>query len=162
MDKTHHGPFNALFLCNFNSFFNYVGGVQVTNLFSLLWIDWCIMAIQQIITRGALAILFLICSDLLSCFRSVGTMVITTESGYNCLKVIFTEQFLTKVTFFCYFEVGSVQSPWIFQVQAKTSTVRPLFSDYPSISFDYGIIGLSRIKNLTVFLTPINPKRIQE
>ena len=52
MAKTHHGLFIApFFLCNFCSFFGYVGGVLVTNLFSLLLIDRYILAIEQIITR---------------------------------------------------------------------------------------------------------------
>ena len=39
------------FLCNFNSFFSYVGGIPVTNQFSLLLIDRYILATQQIITH---------------------------------------------------------------------------------------------------------------
>ena len=39
------------FLCNFCSFFSYVGGVLVTNLFSLLLADSYILTIQQIITH---------------------------------------------------------------------------------------------------------------
>ena len=31
-----------------------------------------------------------------------------------------------------------IRPPWIFQVQAKTSTVRPVFPDYLSVSYDYG------------------------
>ena len=65
-------------------------------------------------TRGAFVMLFLICSDLLNCLRSLGTMVITTESALNSLKVIFTSQFPTKVTIFCCFDVYSVRSPQIF------------------------------------------------
>ena len=38
---------------------------------------------------------------------------------------------------FCCFDVHSVQSPQIFQVQVKTSTVLPMFLDYLSISYDY-------------------------
>ena len=44
---------------------------------------------------------------------------ITTESGLNSLKVIFTKQFLTKVTIFRCLDVCSVRPPQIFQVQAK-------------------------------------------
>ena len=39
------------FLCNFCSFFSYVTGVLVTNLFTLLLIDRYILAIHQIITH---------------------------------------------------------------------------------------------------------------
>ena len=89
-------------------------------------------------------ILFLICSDLLNFLRSLGTLVIKTESGYT-LKVIFTEQFLAKVAIFRCFDVCSVRPPQIFQVQAKISTVRPVFPDYLSVSYDYGITKLCLI-----------------
>ena len=82
-------------------------------------------------------IIFFICSDLLNCLRSVGTLVITTESDQNSLKVIFTERFLTKGSIFWCFDVFSVWPPQIFQVQAKISTIQPLFPDYLSISYDY-------------------------
>ena len=39
------------FLCNFSSFFSYVGGIPVTNHFSLLLIDRYILAILQIIAH---------------------------------------------------------------------------------------------------------------
>ena len=71
-DKTHHGPVIALFSvqlqlpCNQHS--------------SLLLIDRYILAIQQIITQGAFAILFLICGGLLNSLRSFATIVIATES----------------------------------------------------------------------------------
>ena len=51
MDKTHHGRLLLFFLCNVSSFFSYVGGIPVTNHFSLLLIDRYILAIQQIITH---------------------------------------------------------------------------------------------------------------
>ena len=44
------GQLLLFFLCNFSSFFSYVGGILVTNHFSLLLIDKYILAIQQIIT----------------------------------------------------------------------------------------------------------------
>ena len=79
--KLTMGQLLLFFLCNFCSFFRYVGGVLVTNLFSLLLTDSYILAVQQIITQEAFVILFLICSDLRNCLRSIGTMVITTEKG---------------------------------------------------------------------------------
>ena len=52
------------FLCNFSSFFNYVGGSLVTNRFSLLLIDSYILAIQQFITHEEqFVIYFLICNN---------------------------------------------------------------------------------------------------
>ena len=55
---------------------------------------------------------------------------------------MYTEHFLAKVTIFCCFDVSSVWPPQIFQVQAKISTVRPVFPDYLSISYDYDYIEL--------------------
>ena len=47
--KLTMGQLLLFFLCNFSSFFSYVGGIPV-NHFSLLLIDRYILAIQQIIT----------------------------------------------------------------------------------------------------------------
>ena len=71
-------------------------------------------------------------------------MVITTESDYNSLKVIFTGPFLAKVAIFRCFDVCSVLPTQIFKVQAKLSTVRPVFPDYLSVSYDYGKTHLSK------------------
>ena len=49
--KLTMGQLLLFFLCNFSSFFSYVGGIPVTNHFSLLLIDRYILAIQQIITH---------------------------------------------------------------------------------------------------------------
>ena len=49
--KLTMGQLLLFFLCNFSSFFSYVGGILVTNHFSLLLIDRYILAIQQIITH---------------------------------------------------------------------------------------------------------------
>ena len=70
------------FLCNFNSLFSFVGRMLVTSHFSLLLIDRYIFGYSaNYNTRRVFAILFLICSGLLNCLRSLGIMVITTESG---------------------------------------------------------------------------------
>ena len=45
------GQLLLFFLCNFSSFFSYVGGIPVTNHFSRLLIDMFILAIQQIVTH---------------------------------------------------------------------------------------------------------------
>ena len=95
------------------------------NSYWLLYLDY----LAYYNTRRAFVIIFLICSDLLNCLRSVGTIVITTESGLNSLKVIFTKQFLTKTTIFRCFDVFFVRPPQIFQVQAKISTIRPVCQD---------------------------------
>ena len=51
MDKTQHGPVIVLSSIQLLQFLNYVGGVLVTNLFSLSLTDRYILAIQQIITH---------------------------------------------------------------------------------------------------------------
>ena len=52
------GQLLLFFLCNLCSFFSNVGGVPVTNLFSLLFIDRYILAIQEIITMSFCDTLF--------------------------------------------------------------------------------------------------------
>ena len=49
--KLTMGLLLLFFLCNFRSFFSYVGCTLITNFFSLLLIDRYILAIQQIITH---------------------------------------------------------------------------------------------------------------
>ena len=80
VDKTHHGAVLDPFSVRLVKFFSYAEGVLVTNLFSV--IDdmlFCYAANYNI--QGAFVIIFLICNDLLNCLISVGTIVITTESG---------------------------------------------------------------------------------
>ena len=128
------------FLCSLCSFFSFVGGALVTNFFSLLLIDRYILAIQQVITHEEhLQYSFFICRDIVNCFRSIDTIVITTENGYNNFKVIFTKQFFTKATIFRCLGVFSVRPPQIFQVQTEISTIRPVFPDFLSVSCDYGL-----------------------
>ena len=55
--------------------------------------------------------------------RSAGTIFITTGSGKNILKIIFTEQFFIKATIFCCLDVFSVRPSQIFQVQVKIPTM---------------------------------------
>ena len=132
------GQLLLFFLCNFSCFFSYVGGIPVTNHFSLLLIligrqlQFGYSANYK--TQGVFVILFLICSNFLNILRSLGTMVIITESGQNRLKVIFTDQFVPKVAIFRCFDVCSVWPPQIFKVQAKISTVRPVLPAYLPVS----------------------------
>ena len=51
IDKTHHRPVVALLSVELQQLFSYAGGILATNHFSLLLMDRCIMAIQQIITH---------------------------------------------------------------------------------------------------------------
>ena len=80
--KLTTGQLLLLFLCNFSSLFSYAGGVLVSGekRFSLLFVNRFLL-FSKLNSRGAFAIIFLICSHLLNCLRSVGIIVITTESG---------------------------------------------------------------------------------
>ena len=97
--------------------------------------------------------------------RSLGTMVITTEKLTKAVSKLFLPrnsslrnkifhpfiQWLfhsfihsfiyslihPKATIFCCFDVCSIRPPQIFQVQAKVSTLRSMFLDYLSVSYDY-------------------------
>ena len=115
----------------FCSFFTYVWGVLVTNLFHCYWLKYFGYSVNYN-TRGAFMIIFLICSNLMNCLRSVGTRAITTESGWNSLKVVFTKQFITKATIF-----------WCF-----INRTRSVFPDYLSVSYDYGKITFREILKL--------------
>ena len=78
----------SFFCATSADFLAYVGGVLVTNLFSLLLIDRYTLAIQQTITlEEYLRYSFFICSNLLNRLRSLGTMVITTECGSKSLSL---------------------------------------------------------------------------
>ena len=82
---------------------------------------------QQNITRGAFVIIFLICSNLLHCLGSVATIIIITESCSNNLKVILIKSILIIAAIFLCFNEFIVRLPQKFQVQAKISTIRPVF-----------------------------------
>ena len=87
--------------------------------------------------QEAFLIIFFICSDLLNCLRSVGTVVVKTESCYCILKIIFTKKFFfekVKAVIFCCFNVFPVPPPKKFQFQTK---IRPVLRDYLSVSYDY-------------------------
>ena len=131
MDKTHHGPVIALFSAQLQQVFKLPERYPCNKPFFTI-VDWYVYFgySANYNTRGAFAIHFLICGDLLNCLRSPDTMVITTESGLNSLKIIFTMQFLPKITIFRCFDVSSVWPLQIFQVQAKISTARPVFPNY--------------------------------
>ena len=69
----------------------------------------------------------MVCSDLLNYLKTFGTIVVTTESSYDSLNVIFIEQFPKNASFFCFFYLCFVWSPQIFQIQAKNQKYRPCF-----------------------------------
>ena len=51
MNETHHELVIALFSLQLQQFFSYLGGILVTNHFSMFLIDRYILAIQQITTQ---------------------------------------------------------------------------------------------------------------
>ena len=96
--KLTMGQLLLFFLCNFSSFFSYVGGILVTNHFSRLLIDRCTLTIQQIITHE---------EHLRYSFWSVPifwnpseTLAPLSKQKEVAKKVIFTNQFLPKVSLF--------------------------------------------------------------
>ena len=114
-------------LCNFSSSFGCVIGIPVTNHFSLLLIDRQLyFGYSNYNTQGVFATLFFICSDLLNFLRSLGTMVITTESGKTA-SVIFTWQFLAKVAIFLCFDVCYIRPPQNFKFKRKYQQYGPCF-----------------------------------
>ena len=79
----------------------------------------------------------MICSDLLNCLRSVGTMVITTEVDKITSKSFSIRNSSLKAAIFRCFDLFPVRPSQKFQVQAKISTIRSVFPDYFSVSFNY-------------------------
>ena len=101
--KLTMGQLLLFFMCRFSSFFSYVGGALVTNLFSLLLIDKYILAIQQIITHQ---------EHFRYSFWSVAIF-------WTASKSFWLTSSTQKVNIFCCFDVCSMRPPQIFQVQAK-------------------------------------------
>ena len=112
-------------MCKFSSFFSYVGGILATNHFSLRYLYFSYSA--NYITQKELLWYSFWLVAIFSTFGSLDTVMITTKSGQNTVKVIFTEQFLTKVAIFRCFDVCSVRPPQIFQVQTKKQQYGPCF-----------------------------------
>ena len=95
LDKTYHGLFIVLFSEQLMQLFQLRS--RCTSNHSLFTVmDWLVYFGYSANYNTREAALFLICCNLLNCLRSVGIMAVTTESGLNSLKVIFTEQFLTN------------------------------------------------------------------
>ena len=87
-------------------------------------------------------IIIFICSDFLNCLRSVYTIVLTIKKrkAKPVSKQSPLRKFSLKAAIFCCFDVRPLKPPQKFQVQAKISTIPPVFPDYLSISYDYGLI----------------------
>ena len=119
-----------LFLCTFWSFFSYSGGVLVSKYNRPFYCYWLIYFGYSVYFNAQSI-------DILNCLRSVGIIVLTTESGLNSLKVVFTGKLPTKASICQCFDVFSVRPPQIFQVQVKISSIWPVFLDYLSVFYDY-------------------------
>ena len=73
VDKSNHGPVITPFSVQLQEF------ILATTFFHYYLLTYlCYLAKYK--TRGTFVIIFLICSDLLNCLSSVGTIFITTES----------------------------------------------------------------------------------
>ena len=137
--KLTMGQLLLFFLCNFSSSFSYVGGIPVTNHFSLLLIDRYsyILAIQQIRTHKRS-----ICDSLFDLLRSSELPQKPWHHGHSNRKWLKQPQshfywaVPSKSRIFRCFDVCSVLPPQKFKVQAKISTVRPVSPDYLSVSYD--------------------------
>ena len=76
-------------------------------------------------------------------------MVITTEVDKTTSKSFSIRNFSLKAAIFRFFDLFTVRPSQKFQVQAKISTIRSVFPDYLSVSFNY-------VENLSI--TPILAK----
>ena len=110
----------------------------LSNQLFLLFIDDIFGSAANCRTQEEFAIIILICIDFLNSLRSLDTIFITTENCLNSLKVIFTKKFQTETAIFCCFHISFVRPSQIFHVQAKISTICPVFLGYLSASYDYG------------------------
>ena len=94
-------------------------------------------------------IIFFTCSDLLNCLIIVLHRSDKNEKWLKQHKVISTKKIFTPSSNFRCFNVFPVQPPQNFQVQAKISTILPVFPDYLSVSYDYGIFNFHNPKGVT-------------
>ena len=82
VDKNHHGPVIVSFSVQLlQGFFWYAGGVPETNLFYCYW--WYALVCSKLVTK---------------CPKVTKMSIITTESGWNSLKISFIKKFLTKIS----------------------------------------------------------------
>ena len=144
--KLSLGQLLLFFLCNFSSFFIYVGGIPVTNHFSLFLIDRYILAIRQIIINKEhfrysfwSKAIFWTSLEALAPWPRQQKVVKTASKSFHWAVP-------SKSRHFLLFDVCSIRPPQIFQVQATTSTVRPVFPDYLSVTYDYDKITWTKYK----------------
>ena len=104
------------------SFFSYAGSVLVTNLFPLLFFNifWLFSKLWNMRS---------ICNNLFDLQWSSELPQKRWHHSYNninwlnSLKVIFTKQFLTKVTIFCCFDAFSVRPTQILSISSSSETI---------------------------------------
>ena len=82
----------------------------------------------------------MICSDLLNCIQKRWHRSHKDKKWQKHPQSYFHWVIPHKVTIFCCFNVFPHQ---IFQVEAKISTIRPVFPDYLLVSYDYSLIFLA-------------------
>ena len=78
-DKTHHGPVVATFSVKLLKLFRLRQRCSSNQIFYSYWWYALLWPLANYKTQGAFVIIFLVCSNLLDCLRSVDTTVITTE-----------------------------------------------------------------------------------
>ena len=88
------------------------------------------MRLSKVYCTGSICDNFIICGDLHNCLTSLCTVAIRTENEIE------KENSHCKQPFCC-FDVFLVRPPQKFQVHDKIPTIRPLFPDYLSVSYDY-------------------------
>ena len=140
VDETHHGPVIAPFLRNFCNIFSSAGGVLVSKQPTFFHLFSTFFGYSgNCNTRRAFVIIFLISKNLLNYLKMCWHHSHDDRKWLKQPQSHFHWAIPHKATIFRCFDLFSVRPPQIFQVQAKTSTIQPIFPDYLSVSYDYGL-----------------------
>ena len=112
---------------------------KVYYIIDILWLRY-----PNYNAQGALVIIFFICSDLQNCLRSLCTVAIRTgnekeKENPHCKQP------------FCCFDGFPVRPNQKFQVQAKIPTIRPVFLDHFSVSYNYPVKLQTCVTNEVVY-----------
>ena len=94
--------------------------------------------------QGAFVIIFIICSDLHNCLRSLCTVAIRTEHEKEKRKSSL------QAAFSLFRRISGRTTPEI-QVQDKIPTIRSLFPYYLSVSYDYAVKLQTCVTNDVVY-----------
>ena len=134
------GQLLLFFLCNFCRFF-YLCQRCLSNQPFFTVIDNMLWLCSSYNTQGEFAIIFLICKDLLSCLRSVSTMVITTVSTKTSSKSSPLRKSAPKAAILHYFAL--YDRPRNLKFKQKNQQYNPCFQ---SVS-PFLLTMVSRISN---------------